>query len=248
VNAATSDLLGSFREGVALDLLVLAQLHDRELDRGAIEALKKDRFPDSLAFRLLSMKGREVRSALGRMTEDLVPDADLLDELAADFASVYLTHGIGASPCESVWLDEDGLAMQQPMFDVRASYARRGLCAQDWRKRPDDHLVYQLQFLACLFERKDPSALADAAQFLDQHTLRWLPDFARRVAQRAGTPFYAGLGMLTSVYLDELRDVLALILDQPRPTTEEVEQRARKVDEVPLPMPTAYVPGNSPSW
>lgn len=54
--------------------------------------------------------------------------------------------------------------------------------------------------------------------------------------------------MLTSLYLDELRDVLANILDRPRPTAEEIAQRARKVDEVALPMPTAYVPGNSPSW
>ena len=42
------------------------------------------------------------------------------DELAADFAAIYLTHGLSASPYESVWLDEEGLAMQGPMFQTLA--------------------------------------------------------------------------------------------------------------------------------
>jgi len=41
-------------------------------------------------------------------------------QLAADFAAIYLNHSIQASPCESVWLDEEGLMRQQPMFKVNA--------------------------------------------------------------------------------------------------------------------------------
>jgi TorA maturation chaperone TorD len=244
-----SNVLELFRNGVALDLMTLAQLHDRELDGQTIASLKQDRFPESLAFRLESTPAKEVLSALTAILGEMVLDSERSDELAADFASIYLTHGIGASPCESVWLDEDGLAMQKPMFEVRESYARLGLSAPDWRMRPDDHLVHQLQFLAELFDHEDPSAVSEAARFLDEHSLRWVPDFARRVAQRSATPFYAGLGMLTSYYLDELRDALALILSEPRPTAEEVEQRMKQpVEDVPLPMPGAYVPGSSPSW
>ena len=244
-----SNVLEAFRTGVALDLMTLAQLHDRELDGQTIASLKEDRFPESLAFRLESTPAKEVLSALTTILGEIVLDAGQSDELAADFASIYLTHGIGASPCESVWLDEDGLAMQKPMFEVRESYARLGLSAPDWRMRPDDHLVHQLQFLAELFDHEDPSAVSEAARFLDEHTLRWVPDFARRVAQRSATPLYAGLGMLTAYYLDELRDALALILSEPRPTAEEVEQRMKQqVEDVPLPMPGAYVPGSSPSW
>lgn len=178
----------------------------------------------------------------------MVLDRQHYDELAADFASIYLNHGISSAPCESVWLDDDGLVMQQPMFAVRKIYAKMGLKAPDWRKRPDDHLVHQLQFLAVLFEDDSDAALGEVATFLDEHTLRWVPDFAHRVAQRAGTPFYAGLAMLTHHYLDEVRETLAEILGQPRPTAEEIEQRTRQTVEVELPMPSAYVPGSSPSW
>jgi len=239
-----------FRTGVALDLMTLAQLHDRELDARVVASLKQERFPESLAFRLESGRGAEVVGMLTTVVTGLrtTPDAVQDDELAADFAAIYLTHGLGASPYESVWLDEDGLAMQRPMFEVRRDYAKLGLQAPDWRKRPDDHLVFQLQFLAALFELEADTALGEAAAFLDRHTLRWLPDFAERIAQRAATPFYAGLAMLTAVYLDELRDVLARILDEPRPTAEQIEQLTRPVREVALPMPSAYVPGSSPSW
>ena len=43
-------------------------------------------------------------------------------------------------------------------------------------------------------------------------------------------------------------DVLAQILDEPRPTALEIEQRTKSVAEEPLPMPSPYVPGSSPSW
>lgn len=243
-----NDVLQTFGHAVALDLMTLAQLHDRELDAPAINALQNERFPESLAFRLTSDRAVDVNGLLVKVVGDMVTTESATDELAADFASIYLNHGIGAAPCESVWLDEDGLAMQQPMFDVREAYARQGYQAPDWRLRSDDHLVHQLQFVAVLMERRDAALLSEVARFLDEHTLRWLPDFAKRVTARAATPFYAGLAALTSAYLDELRDVLAQILAEPRPSAEEIAQRQPEVEEVALPMPSAYVPGSSPSW
>jgi TorA maturation chaperone TorD len=244
-----TDALTDFCSGVALDLLILAQLHDRELTDTDVKRLQQDRFPETLAFRLQSDKAREAMTILAHVVADLTMDERQHDDLAADFAAIYLTHGLGASPYESVWLDDDGLAMQQPMFDIRARYAQYGLEVPDWRKRSDDHLVFQLQFIATLLEDAQPSALTDAATFLDAHTLRWLPDFAGRVATRANTPFYASLAVLTACHLDELRDVLAEILDEPRPNLEELAQaEAPTVDEEPLPMPGRYVPGSAPSW
>ncbi len=243
-----TDTLGVFRSAVAADLMTFARLHDRELDEQTIRSLQAGRFPAGLAFLLQGTRAREVVDMLVGVVEGLSTDARECDELAADFAAIYLTHGIGASPCESVWIDEDGLAMQQPMFEVREAYARQGLMVPDWRKRPDDHLVFQLHFVGTLFRHSDEAALREAARFLDVHTLRWFPDFAERVAQRAATPFYAGLAMLTGCYLDELRDVLAEILAEPRPNRREIDARARTVREEPLPMPNAYVPGHSPSW
>lgn len=54
--------------------------------------------------------------------------------------------------------------------------------------------MHELEFVALLLERGDER---EAARFLKTHLLAWLPDFARRVAQRAATPFYAALAGLT---------------------------------------------------
>ena len=243
------DALQAFRSATALDLLTLAQLHDRELDVPTVAALKQEQFPASLGLRLQSTTGLEALDMLASVVAELEFDSRQQDEHAADFAAIYLTHGMSASPCESVWVDEEGLAMQSAMFSVRDCYARFGWQAHDWRKRTVDHLVRQLPFIAELLGGDDEDVLVDVAGFLDEHTLRWLPDFAERVAQRCATPFYAGLCMLTASYLDELRDILATILDKPRPSAEEIAQLSMtEVEETPLPMPGPYVPGRSPSW
>jgi hypothetical protein len=113
-------------------------------------------------------------------------------------------------------------------------------------------LVLQLEFIAALLERagcsEDPTALlGDAARFLDEHLLRWLEEFGDRVALRCATPFYAGLALLTTSYLDALRNFLAFLLGAPRPAPEEIAGRMKAEPQTVEP-PSAYVPGSSPSW
>lgn len=238
--------LHAFCNVCALDLLTLARLHDRELDPETVSALKDADFPLGMGLRLTGADGRAMAEALAEATGGLTLEPPADDELAADFAAIYLTHAIGASPLESVWLDEDGLAMQAPMFEVRAAYARFGLCAPDWRLRPDDHLVFQLQFVSALLDRGDEEAAAAAAEFLDTHLLRWLSSFAGRVAMRAATPFYAFLAGYTTAYLEELRDLLAQISGVPRPEPEATAGQAETREEDVA--QAAYVPGVAPSW
>ena len=254
--------LGALRSAVAGDLRLLALLHDRELDAERIHALWQEGYEDFLGLQLVGEEGRKAITLLREGLTDIPAglDTETLDRLAADFADIYLTHGVRASPCESVWLDEDGLAMQAPMFDVREWYRRYGLAVANWRQRSDDHLVYQLLFLAQLLEPEEeasageaPAAGADlgeVARFLDEHTLLWIDRFAERVAKRCETRFYAGLALLTGAYLNELRDLLAELADAPRPSEEEMEarRRPRAAVSVPVAPPSAFVPGAGPTW
>jgi TorA maturation chaperone TorD len=116
------------------------------------------------------------------------------DDLAADYAGIYLTHAMRAAPYESVWRDEDQLMMQAPTFAVREFYTRHGVVVQNWRHQPDDHLSHELRFVALLLERGERR---EAARFLRTHLLVWLPMFTEKVAQRAETRFYADLATLT---------------------------------------------------
>ena len=226
--ASDGDVVAEVGAAVCDDLRLLAAMHDAELDAPAVARLKAA-VPGALALALESPAAREgtalIAGALARLPEP--PEQASLDELAADYAAIYLTRRHHASPEESVWLDEDGLTRQEPMFQVRRWYAHYGLAVPDWRTRADDHLVHQLQFLATVMGTGDVVAFADAARFLDDHLLRWLTTFATRVASRCATPFYAGAALLTAAYCEELRDLLAEVLDQPRPSADEIEARMR---------------------
>lgn len=238
---------------IAEDLALLAGIQDRELDLESIELMHELGFPLCLHFTPRGELAGEAFTVLKEAMHALrSPDTEVLDELAADYADIYLNHSIQASPLESVWLDEEGLTMQEPMFQVREWYRRFGMAAENWRVRSDDHLVLQLLFLSRLLSGSDDKysqaeRLTEAARFMDEHLLRWIEPFARRVAARCGTPLYAGVAMLTAAYLNELRDVLAELLGEPRPTAEEIEERMKPKPEA-VEVPLTYMPGTAPSW
>lgn len=193
-------------DALADDLASLAALHDREPEADLLVSLKQVRFPTNLGLRLdneaVATGGHLLAEYLARLAVP-VPVA-VLDGLAVDYAEIYLTHGLRAAPSESPWFDPDGLERQDSMFAVRSAYRRHELAVAD--KRPDDHLVHQLQFLSLLMEKRGAQ---EAAEFLDAHLLRWIGQFAGRVAARAATPYFAGLALVTAGYLAELRPLLA---------------------------------------
>jgi TorA maturation chaperone TorD len=229
-----SALLAHFRSAVAEDLRELAVLQDGELTVPLLEELKQLNFPENFGLRLQSDAGKEASSFMRKAVAELpLPiEKKLVEELAVDYAAIFLNNSLHASPYESVWLTEDGLTRQAPMFQVRKWYEKYTLVAQNWRARPDDHLVLQLQFLSHLFALDEQlDTLRQAAQFLDEHLSRWVAQFASRVATRCDTAFYAGVTILTAQYLDEMRDILAQVLGEPRPSPEAIEQRMKpKVD------------------
>lgn len=197
---------------LADDAASLAALHDRELTPPTLAALKAVGFPDNLGLLPAGAAAQEAWRFMAAAVAALpsTPTGADIDALAAEYAAVYLTGAYGASPCESVWVDDDRLTCQAPMFALRDVYARAGLAAADWRRRPDDHLVLQLLYLAHALGRAGTAADRHAlAQTLDAHLLRWLPDFAARIAGRASLPFYAALAAVTAAWCAEVRTLLA---------------------------------------
>lgn len=249
-HAEEQALLAAFRAAAAADLEDLARLHHAEPDADLLARLRETGFPDHLGLRLEGSAGedaaRVMRGALALLPE--TPERRVLDDLAADYAAIYLNHNYQAAPSESPWLDEEHLERQEPMFRVREAYRRHGLVNPDWRTCPDDHLVLQCRFIAHLLRNGEGSdGLEEAARFVDDHLLRWLGRFSSRVAQHCGTPFYAGLALVTNAYCEHLRDLLAEVLDEPRPTPEEVERRNKPKPAV-TETPVRFVPGVAPSW
>jgi len=239
---------------LADDLTQLIRLHDRELDAATVDALRQVDFPFSLALLPAGEAGEGAYALLQGALAELIPTAAVLDDLAADYAAIYLNNSVGASPYESVWLDDDHLACQGPMFELRERYAAVGLQVADWRRRYDDHLVCQLAYLRHRLAAGGAGAMvdwADLANFIDEHLGYWLPDFARRVSRHGGTAFYAGLAEVTYVWLERWRDLLAEVGGLARPDREAVGQRIRRKfarDKAEV-APLKFMPGGQgPSW
>ena len=237
-------------DSVAEDAESLAALHDREVTPDLLAALREARFPACLGLLPASAAAVEAWRAMSAGLAEIpeAPDAAALDDLASEYAAIYLTGAYGASPYESVWTDDEHITCQAAMFQLRDIYAAAGLAATDWRQRADDHLVLQLLYVAhAARHATSPDHLRKLARVLDDHLLRWLPDFAARVTLRSSSAFYAGLAVLTAAWLDTLRDVIADHLNEPRPTAEEIEARLRPSVEPPA-EPIAFMPGVGPSW
>ncbi|HMR53918.1 MAG TPA: molecular chaperone TorD family protein [Amaricoccus sp.] len=228
------------------------RMHDREADSALVEGLWAADFPAIAAALLEGRDEAGVVEGFSRVLAGMprpVPAA-ILDEMAADFADAYLTHGFRAAPTGSVWMTEDHLERQQPMFAVRDWYAHYGLTVPDWRLRSDDHIVHEMQFVAHLLALGTPDALADAAVFMDGHLMPWLPDWCLKVAAHARHPFLAGAALMTLALLTALREDLAAATGRapdvaPHAWTVQAgraERQAEADEERP------FVPGLSASW
>lgn len=233
------------------DMELLAALSDREPTAALLDSLRAVPVDDWFGFSAGSEVATRARELLTAALEAMPAtiDAATLDELAADFANIYLVHGYSASPTESPWLDKDHLVRQEPMFQLAEWYKRHGLTAENRQLRSEDHMVMQLQFLTHLLgsEQIAPHArLAEAAGFLDAHLLRWIGAFAERVAARCQTPYFCGVVTVTHGYLEDLRDHLATLLEMPRPEPKSPDRTAAGGDgEEPS---SRYIPGVAPSW
>ncbi len=211
------------------DIGQLTVLHDKELSCELITALQDVNFPKNLGLCLGQESSRVATEQAAESISTLKSPADskTLDDLAADFADIYLNYSFRVSPLESVWLDEDNLTHQQPMFEIRDCFRRHGLAAENWRIRSEDHLVLQLQFLVYLANRVVESPhhaeelLIEMADFLDKHLLLWLDDFALTVSSRCSTGFYASVAVFTAAYINELRGQLVILLPLPEPAPEQ---------------------------
>ena len=246
------DNITTLTQAISDDLTLISALQATELEAQTLTELKKLGFPDGLGLCLRSEKSITILNHLRSVVQQW-PDktgSTLLNDLAVDFTAIYLTAQLGAAPSESYWLDEEQLVMQKPMFEVRDLYREHGFKVENWRSRADDHLINELNFLSQIIGL-DPALdkLPVAANFLDEHLLRWLGEFSERVAGRCEGDFYSGLVLLTAAYCEELRDLLAIILEDPRPSREEVEarikERAPKEDKLRLPECGS---GSGPTW
>ncbi len=141
--------------------------------------------------------------------------ADLLD-LRADFAQLFVGNiPMHVPPWESVYFSEERLTFQQETLDVRRWYQRLSLQIEPSRKDAEDHIAFELTFIArCAelalqaHEAQNTAAfdelLTVQRTFLQKHLGRWGGKWADLAYTYARTDFYRGLALLVRGGLKEL--------------------------------------------
>ncbi len=125
----------------------LSKIYREEVDQELLEGMKQ-------MSRSINIEDPEMAGGydtLRTFLEKIKINEELIEDLAADYASLFL--GIGrhpAHPYESVYLSEEGVTMRQPRNEVLRIYRREGIQKVEWFKEPDDHVAIELEFMAYL--------------------------------------------------------------------------------------------------
>lgn len=151
-------------------------------------------------------------------------DTGTRQQIAVDYAHVFLGAGnydkLMAPPYESVYTSEEHLLMQDARDGALSFYRSEGLDLPEENTTPEDHVGFEMQFMATLVERCcDALRAGDEGEFrrlvrvqrefFAQHLANWLPAFVADIERHCKTDYYRGVACLTRGLLAEEREVLA---------------------------------------
>ena len=118
-----------------------------------------------------------------------------------------------AVPYASVFLAEEALLNQEPRNEVFLIYRAEGIGLKSNINLPEDHLSFELEFLAVLSERALAALLVDdmddakrnlslSEEFIREHILSWIGMLSERAEKILTTRFYRGVMKATRGYLE----------------------------------------------
>lgn len=201
---------------------LLARLFGEEPDPAFLRELHQQRVFTTFLF---AEENEAVREGIQRVAAFLAELETLGDDGFEALRSEYTRLFIGparlpAPPWESAYLTEERLLFQESTLEVRRAYRKYGLLPRNFPHEADDHVSFELEFMArlCRLAQSEDQAvrdqvLADQAAFLHEHLQRWVPAFAQDLEAHASTGFYQGVaGVLKgfleadAAFMDQLMD------------------------------------------
>ena len=200
----------------------LGGLYLMEVDGEQLAALKRMTFPEVEGDGDADRDLREGYELLAREAARIT-EADL-DDLAADYAKVFLAAGdaagLAAFPYESVYVDKKHRVGGSTAMRMGALYKARGREADpNVYRTTDDHIGLILEYQGLLCEElaeaweADDAARAEALlneqrDLLKTHLTNWAYSFAADVIRYAERDFYKGIARITSGFLKKEAELL----------------------------------------
>jgi len=134
------------------------------------------------------------------------------DELHEDLVDEYIRlfigpHRLPVQPYESWWVD--GKLMGESLLKVKRDYRKAGIVKSRDYAEPEDHIALELRFMHYLCEEELSTdneerfveCLNLQKDFLNEHLLRWVPDFCDALYECELSDFYKNIAKLTKGFL-----------------------------------------------
>jgi len=149
----------------------------------------------------------EIRGALNAID---TASERILEDLLWDYTRLFIgPYRLPCPPWESVYTSQKKLMMQDAADEVRRIYAAFGLSVEEAGVMPD-HIGIELNFLALVYERasernaKQSDCIRIGDAFLNDHLMKWAPQFTADMQMAAEAPLYKALAKTTRTTLDLL--------------------------------------------
>lgn len=186
----------------------LARVFRIEIDQEFLDQLNEI-YVTGHGERQLSGEGEEILAKfLSRHHDNLIVD------LAVDYVKIFIgaRQKAGALPYESFYTSKEHLIMQEARDQVVMFYRAEGLDRSDQYSEPEDHIAFELEFMAYLCQKSKDYltsnqfldawlGLGKQKTFVETHLLNWAPDFLKDVSQSADTDFYKAIAKISSDFL-----------------------------------------------
>lgn len=188
----------------------LASVFIQEIDVQMLSSLQKMTFPAleesktpwqqdlNAGFRLIEsyLSGYE-----GKTKEET---SALLEDLAADYAKVFLAAGDAAGkaafPYESIYAGFDSAFGGSLQMNLSALYASKGLSMrEDMFKIMEDHIGLEMNYMAELIKEDQK---AQQREFFQTHLINWVLQFAADIYKYTERDFYKGIARMTMGFME----------------------------------------------
>jgi len=185
----------------------LAAVYRQELTSELLQQMKDQRFQE-----ILSTLGIELSNGFFKK-----PEKELLENLAVEYAYLFIGPGKHISPHESVHHQKEGVQSGQLWGELTAEVKKiiesSGLEYKSEYTGMPDHISVELEFMQHVIQREaqareaedDQAALLclkNEKQFVDEHLFCWIPDFCEKVIKAAESPFYREMARLTRSFIE----------------------------------------------
>jgi TorA maturation chaperone TorD len=186
---------------------LLATVYRREMTSDLLHQIKDPQFLGAL-----SDLGIELNNGFFQK-----PDKELLEDLAVEYARLFLGPGKHISPHESVHHKKEGTQSGQlwgeSTAEVKKIIESSGLEYKTEYTGLPDHISVELEFMQQVILREEQAWQDDdkktallcqenGKKFVGGHLARWVPNFCEKVIEAAESPFYREMAQLTRSFIE----------------------------------------------